>query len=133
MASSTQHRVYIPTNARANHYLLAEITPTDDFYTSLTADYVDSYQDDIAGLRGRQIDELYDAGIVNEDEERDVDSWLTIRANVGYDFENINLNFTVDNLFDEKPPVAYSSSRGFDSLNHNALGANYRLSMTYFF
>lgn len=105
----------------------------DDFYTSLTADYVDSYQDDIAGLRGRQIDELYDAGIVNEDEERDVDSWLTIRANLGYDFENINLNFTVDNLFDEKPPVAYSSSRGFDSLNHNALGANYRLSMTYFF
>lgn len=36
MASSTQHRVYIPTNARANHYLLAEITPTDDFYTSFS-------------------------------------------------------------------------------------------------
>ena len=105
----------------------------DSFYTSVTADYIDSYQDDISGLRGRQIDELFDAGLLNENEERDVDAWLTIRANLGYDFENINVNVTVDNLLDEEPPVAYSSSRSFDSLNHNALGANYRLSMTYFF
>lgn len=34
MASSTQHRVYIATNARANHYLLAEITPKETFYNS---------------------------------------------------------------------------------------------------
>ena len=31
MAIQNQHRVYIPTNARTNHYLLAEITPTTDF------------------------------------------------------------------------------------------------------
>lgn len=36
MASSTQHRVYIPTNARANHYLLAEISPTENFYASFS-------------------------------------------------------------------------------------------------
>lgn len=105
----------------------------DAFYTSLTADYIDSYQDDISGLRGRQIDELFDAGLVDENEERDIDSWLTVRANVGYDFKNMNVNFTIDNLLNEDPPVAYSSSRGFDSLNHNALGANYRLSLSYFF
>lgn len=105
----------------------------DAFYSSLTADYIDSYQDDISGLRGRQIDELIDLNQLDENEKRDVDSWLTLRANFGYDLENMNINFTINNLLNEEPPVAYSSSRGFDSLNHNALGANYRLSMTYFF
>ncbi|HDY93729.1 hypothetical protein LCGC14_2596700 [marine sediment metagenome] len=36
MATLNQHRVYIPTNARANHYLLAEITPNHDFYKSFS-------------------------------------------------------------------------------------------------
>lgn len=36
MAIQNQHRVYIPTNARTNHYLLAEITPTTDFYKSFS-------------------------------------------------------------------------------------------------
>ncbi|MEG3760020.1 DUF3083 family protein [Pseudoalteromonas carrageenovora] len=36
MANSTQHRVYIPTNARANHYLLAELTPNEDFYKNFS-------------------------------------------------------------------------------------------------
>jgi len=106
---------------------------TDTFYSSLTVDYTSEYQDDIEGLKGRQIAELEDMGKLNEDGERDVDSWLTLRANVGYDFENMNINLTINNLLDEEPPVAYGSSRGFDSLNHNALGANYRVSMTYFF
>ena len=105
----------------------------DAFYTSLNFDYTSSYQDDIEGLRGRQIDELDGLGKLDENGERDVDSWLTVRANIGYDFENMNINFTINNLLDEEPPVAYGSTRGFDSLNHDALGANYRLSMTYFF
>jgi len=105
----------------------------DALYSSLTLDYTSSYQDDIEGLRGRQIDELNDMGKLDENGERDVDSWLTLRANIGYDFENMNVNFTVNNLLDEEPPVAYGSSRGFDSLNHDALGINYRVSMTYFF
>ncbi len=105
----------------------------DAFYSSLTLDYTSSYQDDIEGLKGRQIDELEAMGKLDENGERDVDSWVTVRANIGYDFENMNINFTINNLFDEEPPVAYGSSRGFDSINHDALGANYRLSMTYFF
>ena len=36
MAIQNQHRVYIPTNARTNHYLLAEITPTTDFYKNFS-------------------------------------------------------------------------------------------------
>mgnify|MGYP000175334110 FL=1 len=105
----------------------------DAFYSSLTVDYTSSYEDDVEGLRGRQIDELDAMGKLDENGERDVDSWVTVRANIGYDFENMNINLTINNLFDEEPPVAYGSSRGFDSINHDALGANYRLSMTYFF
>ncbi|MFD2164907.1 TonB-dependent receptor plug domain-containing protein [Thalassotalea euphylliae] len=105
----------------------------DKFYASLTAQYTDSYEDDIEGLRGRQIDELTDIGKLDENGERDVDSWTTVRLNMGYDFDDANLNFTINNLFDEEPPVAYGSSRGFDSINHNALGVNYSVSLTYFF
>ena len=72
-------------------------------------------------------------GKLDGNNERDVDSWLTLRANIGYDFKNMNVNLTVNNILDEEPPVAYGSTRGFDSLNHDALGLNYRLSMTYFF
>lgn len=105
----------------------------DAFYTSLTVDYTSEYQDDIEGLKNRQIEEIDELGLLDENGQRDVDSWLTVRANIGYDFENMNINFTINNLLNEEPPVAYGSSRGFDSLNHDALGANYRLSMTYFF
>ncbi|NQZ86871.1 MAG: TonB-dependent receptor [Colwellia sp.] len=105
----------------------------DALYSSLTLDYTSSYQDDIEGLRGRQINELDDMGKLDANGERDVESWLTLRANIGYDFKNMNINLTINNLLDEEPPVAYGSSRGFDSLNHDALGANYRVSMTYFF
>lgn len=105
----------------------------DAFYSSLTLDYTSSYEDDIERLKDRQIDELNDMGQLDENNERDVDSWLTLRANVGYDFKNMNVNLTINNLLDEKPPVAYGSSRGFDSINADALGINYRVSMTYFF
>lgn len=105
----------------------------EQFYTSITADYTSSYQDDIGRLRGRNIDELLELGALDANEERDVDSWTTLRFNLGYDFDNMNINFTVHNLLDEEPPVAYGSGRGFDSINHNALGANYNLSFSYFF
>ncbi|QOL25730.1 TonB-dependent receptor [Thalassotalea sp. LPB0316] len=105
----------------------------EQFYTSITADYTSSYQDDIKRLRGRNIDELEALGELDANGERDVDSWTTVRFNMGYDFDNMNLNFTVHNLFDEEPPVAYGSRRGFDSINHNALGVNYQLSFSYFF
>lgn len=105
----------------------------ENFYASLTTQYTDSYADDIDGLRGRNIAELTELGELNANGEREIDSWTTLRANIGYDFDNMNINFTVSNLLDEAPPVAYGSSRGFDSINHNALGANYKVSFTYFF
>jgi iron complex outermembrane recepter protein len=104
-----------------------------NFYSSITANYTDSYNDDIEGLRGRQIDELDALGELNENGTRNVDSWTTVRTNIGYDFDNMNVNLTINNLFDEEPPVAYGSSRGYDSINHNAMGAFYRLSFTYKF
>lgn len=42
MASSNQHRVYIASNARANHYLLVEFKPSDEFYLQFN-DYINCY------------------------------------------------------------------------------------------
>ncbi|MDU0112015.1 TonB-dependent receptor [Psychrosphaera aquimarina] len=106
---------------------------TGAFYSSVTLNYTSSYSDDTDGLNGRQIAELSDLGLINEENQRDVEAWTTVRLNLGYDFENMNVNLTINNMFDENPPVAYGSSRGFDSINHDALGANYRASLTYFF
>ncbi|WP_371185751.1 TonB-dependent receptor domain-containing protein [Thalassotalea maritima] len=104
----------------------------EDFYSSITALYTDSYADDIDGMRGRELDELDSLGVLDENGERDVDSWTTVNLNVGYDFEDVNINLAVNNIFDEEPPTAYGSRRGYDSINHNALGTHYRLSFTYF-
>ncbi|WP_105198857.1 MULTISPECIES: DUF3083 family protein [unclassified Pseudoalteromonas] len=43
MASQNQHRVYIPTNARANQYILAEFKPDEDFYACFS-DYASAHQ-----------------------------------------------------------------------------------------
>jgi len=106
---------------------------SDNFYSSVTLEHTSSYQDDISGLKGREIDEIEGLGLLDENQARNVDAWSTVRANIGYDFDKVNVNLTINNLLDEEPPVAYGSARGFDSINHNALGANYRLSVTYFF
>uniref|UniRef100_A0A486XR63 TonB-dependent receptor Outer membrane receptor for ferrienterochelin and colicins n=1 Tax=Rheinheimera sp. BAL341 TaxID=1708203 RepID=A0A486XR63_9GAMM len=103
------------------------------FFTSLTAYYTSAYADDISGLRGRELDELDALGVLNADGERDVAAWTTVRANIGYDFANASISLNVDNLFDRDPPRAYGSSRGFDSINHDALGRNYRLLFSYRF
>jgi outer membrane receptor protein involved in Fe transport len=105
----------------------------DAFFTSLTAYYTSAYADDISGLRGRELDELDALGVLNADGERDVAAWTTVRANIGYDFANASISLNVDNLFDREPPRAYGSSRGFDSINHDALGRNYRLLFSYRF
>ncbi len=104
----------------------------EHFYSSLTARYTDSYEDDIEGMRGRELDELDMLGVLNADGTRDVDSHTEVDLNMGYDFADFNINLTINNVFNEEPPVAYGSRRGFDSMNHSALGSNYRLSFTYF-
>ncbi|MDP4534882.1 TonB-dependent receptor [Alkalimonas collagenimarina] len=105
----------------------------EDLFLGLTALYTSSYQDDIGRLRGRNLDELEDLGALNEDGGRNVSSWTTLRASVGYDFDNAAINFSIDNLLDRDPPRVFGSARGFDSINHNAMGRSYRLSLTYFF
>ena len=104
-----------------------------NFYVGFTAYYTSSYQDDIERLRGREIDELLDLGVIDDSEQRDVSAWTTVKASAGYYFENASLKLTIDNLFDRDAPVAYGSSRGFDSYNHNAYGTTYNLSLSYFF
>ncbi len=36
MASLNQHRVYIPSSARANQYVLVEFKPNDEFFAQFT-------------------------------------------------------------------------------------------------
>ncbi|MEE2022684.1 TonB-dependent receptor plug domain-containing protein [Alkalimonas mucilaginosa] len=105
----------------------------DDLFLGLTALYTSSYQDDIGRLSRRNIWELEDLGELDADGNRQVASWTTLRASVGYDFDNAAINLSIDNLLDRDPPRVFGSSRGFDSINHNAMGRSYRLSFTYFF
>ncbi|MDX1678283.1 TonB-dependent receptor domain-containing protein [Arsukibacterium sp.] len=102
-------------------------------YLGLKALYTSSYQDDTARLRSRNLDELDELGLIDAEGNRDVSSWTILRAHIGYDFEHAAINFTVDNLLDRDPPAVYGRSRGFDSINHNAYGRNYRVSFSYFF
>nr|WP_239421348.1 TonB-dependent receptor [Saliniradius amylolyticus] len=105
----------------------------EDWFAGLTAYYTGSYEDDIDGLRGRNLDELEELGALDANGEREVSSWTTVQLSTGYKFEKANLNLTINNLFDREPPLAYGSSRGFDSYNANAYGTTYRVSFTYFF
>lgn len=105
----------------------------EDYYLGLTALYTSRYQDDIERLRGREVDELFEQNLLDENEQRDVSSWTTVRFSAGYYFEDATVKLVVNNLFDRDAPRAYGSSRGFDSINHNAYGTTYNLSLTYFF
>ncbi|WP_333609275.1 TonB-dependent receptor domain-containing protein, partial [Arsukibacterium sp.] len=102
-------------------------------FMGLSAQYTSSYADDISRLRTRNIIEMEDLGVLTADGTRNVAAWTTLKANIGYDFENAAISLTVNNLLDRDPPSVYGSARGFDSINHDALGRNYRLSFTYFF
>lgn len=104
-----------------------------DFFSSISANYTDSYKDDIEGLRGRELDELEDLGQLNAEGTRQVSSWTTWRMNLGYDFAKTTISFNIDNLFDRDPPTAYGSSRGFDSINHDASGRSFRIALSHKF
>lgn len=105
----------------------------DNFSTGLSANYTASYSDDISRLRARNLDEMAAIGALDENGQRDVASWTTLRGYLGYEFKNASVTFSIDNLLDRDPPKVYGAGRGFDSINHNALGRNYRLSFSYFF
>lgn len=106
----------------------------DKFYAVISANYTDSYQDDIEGLRGREIDELIDKGELDSNEQRNVDSWTVVDVNFGFDVnEKLQLRASINNVFDKNPPRVYGSSRGFDSINHDAYGTTYSLGVSYRF
>ena len=104
-----------------------------NWYAGLTAYYTSAYQDDIDRLRGRELDELDAIGALDSEGQREVAAWTTVRASLGYFFDKANINLTIDNLFDREPPLAYGSARGFDSINHNAYGTTYKVSVSYQF
>ncbi|QTH63504.1 TonB-dependent receptor [Psychrosphaera ytuae] len=107
---------------------------TADYYVSLSANYTDSYQDDIEGLRGRELGELDALGVLDSEGNHQVDSWLIWDLSAGYDLNrNVTVRMSIDNLTDEEPPQLYGSQRGFDSINHNAYGTTYRIGLTYQF
>ncbi|GEA10200.1 TonB-dependent receptor [Alteromonas sp. KUL49] len=106
---------------------------TDDWYAGAYVYYTGSYQDDIIRLRNREFDEVEALGVLDADGNRDVESWTTVTLSAGYYFENMDLRFTLDNLFDEDAPVAYGSARGFDAYNHDPYGTTYSVSLSYYF
>lgn len=106
---------------------------TDDWFAGFNVFYTSSYQDDIEGLRGREIDELLDRGVLNENEERDVESWVVTDLSAGYYFDKVDVRVRIENLFDENAPVAYGSARGYDSVNHNPFGRRFSVALTYSF
>ncbi|WP_018981953.1 TonB-dependent receptor domain-containing protein [Salinimonas chungwhensis] len=107
----------------------------EDYYVRLNANYTDSYLDDIEGLRGREIDELIELGAIAEaNDTRQIDDWLTWDLSAGVDISKaLTIRANIDNITDEVPPRAYASARGFDAINHDALGAIYRVGLTYRF
>lgn len=106
----------------------------EKYYVSIGANYTDSYEDDIEGLRGREIDELISLGEIDDSEQREVDSWTVVDLSAGYEIsDSLMVRASIDNLFDKAPPRLYGSSRGFDSINHDAFGTTYTLGVTYQF
>ena len=107
---------------------------TRDYYVNLSANYTDSYADDIEGLRGRELDELDALGVLDSEGNHEVDSWLVFDLSAGYDInKQTTIRLSINNLTDEEPPQLYGSQRGFDSINHNAYGTTYRVGLTYQF
>mgnify|MGYP006206749353 CR=1 FL=1 len=93
----------------------------DNFFSSVAANYTDSYEDDVEGLRGRELDELDDLGVLNAEGTRQVSSWTTWRLNVGYDFAKTTISFNIDNLFDRNLP-GVTTGTGTGSASYDNIG-----------
>lgn len=106
---------------------------TDDWFAGITIFYTDAYEDDIEGLRGREIDELFNLGALSEDETREVAAWTTLDFSAGYTFDKLELRLRIENLLDKDAPVAYGSARGYDSFNHDPFGRRFTVSANYLF
>ena len=86
---------------------------------SLSGRYVSGYEDDPSQ---RVLDAAIESGLVGPD-YTDVEDWLTFNASVSYDYgENRFVQLSVDNLFDEDPPLALGTSANVDHFNHSSVG-----------
>lgn len=86
------------------------------------------------GLFGRYVGEVVDTSAINDqtDEFLAVDDWVSFSAFAGLRFPvtrdiDATLRLTVNNLFDEEPPLADESLGYFVGL-HDAVGRSYNLS-----
>lgn len=112
----------------------------DAWSAGVTALYTDGYDDEIFSLS--DFDFLYieqNSGVTLYDDvdgdlvprERDVSSWLTFDAFVGYEAsENLYLRLTVNNLTSKEPPFVYGGYRNVDFINHDSMERFFRLSAT---
>jgi outer membrane receptor protein involved in Fe transport len=92
---------------------------TGPWRASLRGRYVSSYKDDPSP---RVLAAAITNGLVSAGYE-DVDDWLTFDASVSYDYgENSFIQLSIDNLFDEDPPLALGTGANVDHFNHSSLG-----------
>lgn len=100
---------------------------SDAWTSTIGVKYTHSYRDDPSPRV------LVAAGF-EEDDVIDVDSWIVANASISYDFANESyIQFNIDNLFDEEPPLVLGSSANVDLINHSSMGRFYRLSYTHVF
>ena len=115
-----------PVVEEAGEFTYPELTATarlrwskGPWRTSVAARYTSSYRDDPSS---RTLQAAIDSGLVDAEYE-DVEAWTVFNASVSYDFlENSFVQLTVDNVFDEDPPLALGTGANVDHFNHNSLG-----------
>jgi len=83
--------------------------------------------DAVAGVINYILKKDYQGAELNVSYGNSIESSSEDKSNINFLY-GIELAGGNNNLFDEERPIAYGSSRGFDSINHNALGANYKAS-----
>jgi outer membrane receptor protein involved in Fe transport len=115
-----------PIIEEAGEFTYPELTLTgrarwrkDDWRASVSGRYVSSYRDDPSP---RVLETAIANGLVPSGYE-DVDSWLTFDASISYDYaENSFIQLSIDNLFDNDPPLALATGANVDHFNHDTMG-----------
>ncbi|MEM8985227.1 MAG: TonB-dependent receptor [Pseudomonadota bacterium] len=83
---------------------------------SASVDYTSDYEDDPSNR-------VRDALGIADDAEVTVDSWTTVDLSAIYDLgESSFVQLSVQNVFDEEPPLALGTGANVDFFNHDSLG-----------
>jgi outer membrane receptor protein involved in Fe transport len=84
--------------------------------------YTSSYDDDPSQ---RIVDAAIENGFVSADTtvDREIDAWTTVDLSASYDFaEDSFIQLSVENVFDEEPPLALATGANVDFYNHDTMG-----------